>query len=58
MRGFDFLETYKKTFNAAPENEFVEQKSTVSKPDEVQNADEPDNNHEEPKMSLTEKIKM
>jgi len=58
MRGFDFLETYKKTFNAAPENEFVEQKSTVSKPEEVQNADEPNNNHEEPKMSLTEKIKM
>lgn len=58
MRGFDFLETYKKSFNAGKKDEFIRPKITI--PDE-DNADQDDNRTEkqtsEEKVSLTDKIK-
>jgi cell division protein FtsA len=61
MRGFDFLETYKKTFNAGPEEEYVKPKATVvsqkvHEAEEVESA-APEHVHEEEKIPLTEKIK-
>jgi cell division ATPase FtsA len=61
MRGFDFLETYKKTFNAGPEEEYMKPKATVVS-QKVQEAEEvesaaPEHVHEEEKIPLTEKIK-
>lgn len=57
MRGFDYLDTYRKSFNAAPVNDFVEKPADINEPSTV-----PDDNHDdnpgEPKTSLTEKIKM
>ncbi|NLA50324.1 MAG: cell division protein FtsA [Bacteroidales bacterium] len=57
MRGFDFLETYKKSFNAAPQHEFVEQGGDIFEQASVPDEDQADTAGE-PKTSLTEKIKM
>jgi cell division protein FtsA len=61
MRGFDFLETYKKSFNAGTKEEYVKPKAPVAAPvDEVDEeiADSaPEPVHEEEKIPLTEKIK-
>ena len=58
MRGFEYLETYKKTFNAGSSAEFVKPKITIA----VQNDDQEEETfsqpvHEEEKIPLTEKIK-
>jgi cell division protein FtsA len=58
MRGFEYLETYKKTFNAGNSAEFVKPKIAVA----VQNDDQEEETfshpvHEEEKIPLTEKIK-
>jgi cell division protein FtsA len=58
MRGFEYLETYKKTFNAGNSAEFVKPKIAVA----VQNDDQDEETfsrpvHEEEKIPLTEKIK-
>jgi cell division protein FtsA len=57
MRGFDFLETYKKSFNAAPQHEFAEQCDDILEPASVPDEDHTDTVGE-PKTSLSEKIKM
>ncbi|MBK8883196.1 MAG: cell division protein FtsA [Bacteroidales bacterium] len=61
MRGFDFLETYKKPFNAGPIDEYMKPKATVvtQKVEEVKEIEnvEPEPVHEEEKIPLTEKIK-
>ncbi|HBE40722.1 MAG TPA: cell division protein FtsA, partial [Bacteroidales bacterium] len=57
LRGFEYLETYRKSFNAAPGNEFVNNPDGIYEPSEVTtdgHIDVPG----EPKTSLTEKIKM
>jgi cell division protein FtsA len=63
MRGFEYLETYKKTFNAGSTDEFVAPKA-VDKPrhEEVEEIGVPSDSyetpeHEEEKIPLTEKIK-
>ena len=58
MRGFEYLETYHKTFSAGKQDEFVKPQMTVTVSDE----DEINGQGEEPqaaeeKISLTEKIK-
>ena len=57
MRGFDYLDTYKKSFNAAPQHDFVENPAKVYEPAEITN-DEPPDDKREQRTSLTEKIKM
>jgi len=57
MRGFDYLDTYKKSFNAAPQDDFEEKPAEVYEPAEVTTDGPPDNNREQ-RTSLTEKIKM
>ena len=57
MRGFDFLETYKKSFNAAPGQEFDEQGGDILEPAAVPE-EEQAGTAGEPKTSLSEKIKM
>jgi cell division protein FtsA len=64
MRGFDYLETYKKTFNAAPQTEYVrprhqvyERMEPVSENDMESESAEQAHQHE-PRTSLTEKIKI
>ncbi len=65
MRGFDFLETYKKPFNAGTREEFAKPKPPVitQKAEEVEAVQEvadiaPGPVHEEEKIPLTEKIKI
>lgn len=57
MRGFDFLETYKKSFNAAPGQEFDEQGDDILEPAPVPDEDQA-GSAGEPKTSLSDKIKM
>ena len=57
MRGFDYLDTYKKSFNAAPQDDFIEKPAEVYEPAEVATDDQTDNNREQ-RTSLSEKIKM
>jgi hypothetical protein len=58
MRGFEYLETYKKTFNAGSLEEFIKPKSVI-----VENHEEEEGEtfvspvQEEEKISLTDKIK-
>jgi cell division protein FtsA len=58
MRGFDFLETYKKPFNAGLKDEYMRPKTVVSdqKVEEVEDT-APEPVREEEKIPLTEKIK-
>jgi cell division protein FtsA len=62
MRGFDFLETYKKPFNAGTKEEFAKPKPPVvtQKVEEVEEVEKiaPEPVHEEEKIPLTEKIKI
>ncbi len=58
MRGFDYLETYKKSFKAGPQGEFVRSRPEVIEREDVEADDQHDNNQQEPRTSLTEKIKM
>jgi cell division protein FtsA len=62
MRGFDFLETYKKPFNAGTKEELAKPKAPVITP-KVEEVEEvvdvaPEPVHEEEKIPLTEKIKI
>ena len=61
MRGFDFLETYKKPFNAGTKEEYMKPKAPVvtQKVEEVEEVENtaPEPVHEEEKIPLTEKIK-
>jgi cell division protein FtsA len=61
MRGFDFLETYKKPFNAALREEYVKPKTSVEiqREEELEEAESraAESVHEEEKIPLTEKIK-
>jgi cell division protein FtsA len=61
MRGFDYLETYKKTFNAGSMDEFVKPKPlVVDKSKEIEEAEEntfTSTVPEEEKIPLSEKIK-
>jgi hypothetical protein len=61
MRGFEFLETYKKSFNAGTKEEYMRPMAPVETEkvvvvDEVENT-APRPVHEEEKIPLTEKIK-
>jgi len=60
MRGFEYLETYKKSFNAAIKEEFVKPKVAVVQQHDGVVEDEDLNRHvhEEEKTPLTEKIKI
>jgi cell division protein FtsA len=61
MRGFDYIETYKKSFSAGKQEEFVRPpKVEVETGEEaITNKEEaPVEYQEEPKTSLTEKIRM
>ncbi|OFY58282.1 MAG: cell division protein FtsA, partial [Bacteroidetes bacterium RBG_13_46_8] len=64
MRGFDYLETYKKTFNAAPQTEFVRLRPEVYERVETASESESDSGGQsqhiqhEQRTSLTEKIKI
>jgi cell division protein FtsA len=64
MRGFEYLETYKKTFNAGSAEEFVKPKAViVEKPQVTAEVEEEEEEvsvpqaHEEEKIPLSEKIK-
>jgi cell division protein FtsA len=61
MRGFDFLETYKKSFNAGTREEYMKPKAPVvtQKAEEAEEVKfiAPEPVHEEEKIPLTEKIK-
>ena len=62
MRGFDYLETYKKSFNAGSQEEFVRpEPKVVSQHHHMEKEDEeafvPQDEPEEEKIPLTEKIK-
>jgi cell division protein FtsA len=59
MRGFDYLETYKKKFSAGKKDEFVPPKTVVPVNEaDVENAsEENDVPIEEDRLSLTDKIK-
>jgi cell division protein FtsA len=59
MRGFEYLETYKKSFNAGSQEEFVkpEPKVVVSQHVETEETFIPEDEPEEEKIPLTEKIK-
>jgi hypothetical protein len=60
MRGFEYLETYKKTFNAGSVDEFVRPKTiVVDKNQEVEEEEDPFTAPvpDEEKIPLTEKIK-
>ena len=59
MRGFEYLETYKKSFNAGIQEEFVKPKAAVV--DQYEEDEEEELNppvQEEEKIPLTEKIKI
>jgi cell division protein FtsA len=62
MRGFDFLETYKKSFNAGTMEEFAKPREPVitQKVKEVEEVEDTprEHVHEEEKIPLTEKIKI
>jgi cell division protein FtsA len=61
MRGFDYLDTYKKSFNAGRKEEFVRtRKPVVEKIEQITSEDvieEEEAGQEEEKVSLTERIK-
>ncbi|HKK41038.1 MAG TPA: hypothetical protein VJ963_01425, partial [Bacteroidales bacterium] len=59
MRGFDYLETYKKSFNAGISEEYSRpvKNEVKSEPEKVGAADADEQPQEEEKVSLTEKIK-
>jgi cell division protein FtsA len=62
MRGFEYLETYKKTFNAGSSEDFVIPKTVVADQQRVEKEEEEEESvaqpvHEEEKISLTDKIK-
>ncbi len=62
MRGFEYLETYKKSFNAGNQEEFVKPKVKLATPQKGQEKEEEDDAfvppvQEEEKISLTDKIK-
>ena len=60
MRGFEYLETYKKTFNAGISEEYIKPKSVVVENHETEGQEEEtfvSPVQEEEKISLTDKIK-
>ena len=60
MRGFEYLETYKKTFNAGSSEEYIKPKSVVVENHETEGQEEEtfvSPVQEEEKISLTDKIK-
>lgn len=57
MRGFDYLETYKKSFNAAPQDDFEEKPVDVLEPAEVMEDSQAETGREQ-KTTLSEKIKI
>lgn len=57
MRGFDYLETYKKSFNAAPQDDFKEKPVDILEPAEIIDDGQPDPGSGQ-KTSLSEKIKI
>jgi len=57
MRGFDYLETYKKSFNAALQDDFKEKPVDILEPAEVTD-DGQDETGREQKTTLSEKIKI
>jgi len=69
MRGFEYLETYKKTFKAGNSDDFIQEKSVISdqnkvKKEEAEIEEDAESEtfttpvHEEEKISLTDKIKI
>jgi cell division protein FtsA len=59
MRGFDYIETYKKSFSAGRQEEFVRPpRIEVVEKEEAEVNDMDPEYQEEPKTSLTDKIKM
>jgi cell division protein FtsA len=61
MRGFDYLDTYKKSFSAGKQEEFVRPPKVefeVKEEEVMSEAEAPEEYQEEPKTSLTEKIRM
>lgn len=58
MRGFDYLETYKKSFNAGVKEEFVKPKVAVVAQHEEEEEELKPSVQEEEKTPLTEKIKI
>jgi hypothetical protein len=57
MRGIDYLETYKKSFNAAPQDDFEEKPADVLEPAEVMEDNQAETGREQ-KTTLSEKIKI
>ena len=58
MRGFEYLDTYKKSFNAGNPEEFVQPKAVIVDKHEEEEETLAPPVHEEEKISLTEKIKI
>jgi hypothetical protein len=60
MKGFEFLETYKKDFNAGNEKEFVKPRVPVPQPEEeaIYSDDETFQAPEIERIPITEKIKI
>jgi len=57
MRGFDYLDTYKKSFNAARKEEYVRPKTVVAENTETDTGEMTEPLHEEEKVSMADKIK-
>ncbi len=57
MRGFDYLDTYKKSFNAARKEEYVRPKTVVTENTETDTGEMTEPLHEEEKVSMADKIK-
>jgi cell division protein FtsA len=59
MKGFEYLETYKKEFKAGNQQEFVKPKAVVTQPEsEEEDGDFQAPQHEEERIPITEKIKI
>ncbi len=57
MRGFEYLDTYKKSFNAARKEEYVRPKTVITGNTETDAGEMTEPLHEEEKVSMTDKIK-
>jgi cell division protein FtsA len=57
MRGFEYLDTYKKSFNAARKEEYVRPKTVITGNAETDAGEMTEPLHEEEKVSMTDKIK-
>jgi cell division protein FtsA len=58
MRGFEYLETYKQSFNIGPKSEYMRPKTEPAEVTEMGQGNEHSEYRKEPKTTLAEKIRM